>query len=72
MTLNTLVNRSWRGSKLGFMGDVLLAWLPFLAVFVSVPVAIFVPNLIEFNYDLSVVVPFLAVGVFSLVALSGL
>lgn len=65
-----LFDATGTGPNAGVIGDAIIAWLPFLVVFVSVPLAIFVPNLVEFSYDLGVVAPFLALAVASFLALA--
>lgn len=72
MSLKWSANLSGPPPPAAFLSDVLVSWLPFLVVFATVPLAIFVPNLIEFNYDLSVLAPFLAAALVSLIAVSGL
>jgi len=54
-----------------FWKDVALASLPFVIGFVSIPLAILLPNLIEFDYRLSVVWPFLCFCVLSIILLAG-
>lgn len=58
--------------NLGTWGDVLLAWLPFLVVFLSIPTAVFVPNAIEFSHDYAVLTPFLIAVIASFVVLAAL
>lgn len=57
--------------KPGFLSEAVLAWLPFLVVFVFIPQNIVLPNLIEFDYDLSILIPFLTLGALSFIALMG-
>ena len=50
--------------------DVIIASLPFVIGFLSIPLAILLPNLIEFDYRLSVVWPFLGFCVLSIFLIS--
>ncbi len=50
--------------------DAFIAWLPFLIAFAAVPLAILVPNLVEFDHDLTVGLPLLALALVALPALA--
>lgn len=58
--------------RLERLADVLLAWLPFLVAFAVVPVAIYLPNQIEFDYRPAVLLPFLGVAALWLLAAASL
>ena len=53
-----------------FAADLLLAWTPFFVIFVALPVAIYAPNQIEFEYKLTPVVTLVAIGAAMLLPLS--
>jgi hypothetical protein len=52
-----------------FLSDVILAWMPFVAIFIAVPIAVYVPNQIEFEYKFSVLGVFLILGIAAIVPL---
>ena len=52
-----------------FLSDLILAWMPFLMMFIAVPIAIYVPNQIEFEYKLSTVGTLMAMGAAILILL---
>lgn len=52
-----------------FLADLVLAWMPFLMVFIAVPIAIYVPNQLEFEYKLSTVGTLIAIGAAMLIPL---
>ncbi|MBM4328755.1 MAG: hypothetical protein FJ118_16505 [Deltaproteobacteria bacterium] len=52
--------------------DVLIAWLPALALFVLTPLAVYLPNQHEYDYTLLPLIPFLLAALLSFVALLGL
>lgn len=52
--------------------DVVVAWFPALVCFVLIPLAVYLPNQREYDYDVTVVLPFLAVAGAALVLLSPL
>ena len=54
------------------LADVTLAWTPFLVAFVVIPTAIYVPNQIEFEYELTPILAHVAMSVLILGALLGL
>jgi len=58
-----------RGRYSDFIADLITAWTPFLAVFIALPIAIYVPNQIEFAYNISIVLTLSVIGVAFLIAL---
>jgi len=54
------------------LADLLLAWTPFFVVFVVIPIAIYVPNQIEFEYELFPIVIHIAIGVLTIIPLLAL
>lgn len=44
------------------LADSVLAWLVFVTVFISIPSAIYFTNQLDFNYDLSALMPLLSIG----------
>ena len=52
-----------------FLADLVLAWMPFLVVFIALPIAIYVSNQLEFEYKLSAVGTLIAVGAAMLIPL---
>ena len=61
-----------RNAGRGWAADAVMAWLPCLIGFVSVPLAILLPNRIEFENDVSLIGPFLALAALSLALLTAL
>jgi hypothetical protein len=49
--------------------DVVVAWFPALVCFVLIPLAVYLPNQREYDYDVTVILPFLGVAVAVLVLL---
>ena len=49
--------------------DLLLAWFPALIAFLLIPFAIYLPNQVEFNYDLITVLPYICFLIVSFLAL---
>ena len=57
MNLDSSTAESLKSNVVEACSDVILASLPFLIGFVSIPLTIFLPNLIEFDYKLAVIWP---------------
>ncbi len=60
------------GKKEQFLADWILAWTPFFIIFIVFPIAIYVPNQVEFEYKLSPVGTLVAVGFAALIPLLAL
>ncbi len=52
--------------------DVVVAWFPALVCFVLIPLAVYLPNQREYDYDVTVILPFLGAALAALVLLSPL
>ena len=56
----------------GSLAEALLAWFPFLVVFLMMPLNIYFTNQIDFGYNHNILLPFLGAAVLSLIAMFGL